>query len=223
MCESAVKTVRFLNTYNKEICDNKCETLINGETGSNSNPTINMVQNLVPHLPGLEKDKIYIISGPFPNYEPVTGHSQLLMATPVSVGATIIAVPSGPPPPPPPTMKPAGSPTAAASQPSQQAASFQPAPPHMLHWDCHHPGGQMLPLRQPVPPVYYNTSSGSGSISESSSTSGDQEGPQLYLQPEYHPVYGHLDMTRELRGMPPQYCHQLGPVYLPQHNGHIPI
>lgn len=136
------------------------------------------------------------------------------MATPVSVGATIIAVPSGPPPPPPPTMKPAGSPTAAASQPSQQAASFQPAPPHMLHWDCHHPGGQMLPLRQPVPPVYYNTSSGkesagwrgptvlvagSGSISESSSTSGDQEGPQLYLQPEYHPVYGHLDMTRELR------------------------
>ena len=98
------------------------------------------------------------ISGPFPNYEPVTGLSQLLMATPVSVGATIIAVPSGPPPPPPPN--PASTKTTGAPAQRGQGPAFSPGQPHMLHWDCQHPGGQMLPLRQPVPPVYYNNSSG---------------------------------------------------------------
>ena len=32
--------------------------------------------------------------------------------------------------------------------------------PHMLHWDAAHPGGQMVPLRQPTLPVYYNTGPG---------------------------------------------------------------
>lgn len=46
---------------------------------------------------------------------------------------------------------------------------------------------------------------GGGSISESSSTSGDQDGevhplrPQLYLQTNYQHIYGHPDMTRAVQ------------------------
>ena len=63
------KTVRFLN--NSEHCDKYSEQKHQGHHVAaqvdnavhNSNPTINMVQNLVPHLPGLDKDKVYVISG----------------------------------------------------------------------------------------------------------------------------------------------------------------
>ena len=71
------------------------------------------------------------------------------MATPVAPGATIIAVPTGSPPN---NVKQ----VAAAAQNGPPGAVFHPVQPHMLHWDCHHPGGRVVPLRQPVPPVYYN-------------------------------------------------------------------
>ena len=87
------------------------------------------------------------------------------MATPVSVGATIIAVPSGPPPP---NTKHIANNT--IEQDSQHAPTFHPVRPHMLHWNCQHPGGQILPLRQPVPPVYYNNSSGKQSPSSEGKT-----------------------------------------------------
>jgi len=85
------KTVRFMGGEN---CD-KCES--SPVEQMHQNP-VSMVQSLVPHLPGLDKDTIYVISGPFPNYDPVNGPSQLLMATPISPGATVVAVPLGPPP-----------------------------------------------------------------------------------------------------------------------------
>ena len=75
------------------------------------------------------------------------------MATQVSVGASVIAVPSGPPQP---NMKHAAN--GRVPQQSQHGPAFHPAQPHMLHWDGQHLGGQILPLRQPVPPVYYNNS-----------------------------------------------------------------
>ena len=63
------KTVRFQNNT-RDICDSKMTAGAvpvvpgqhQGAPGSN-NPAINMVQNLVPHLPGLDKDKVYVISG----------------------------------------------------------------------------------------------------------------------------------------------------------------
>eukprot|EP00092_Neocalanus_flemingeri_P032994 GFUD01035882.1.p1 GENE.GFUD01035882.1~~GFUD01035882.1.p1 ORF type:complete len:303 (+),score=85.90 GFUD01035882.1:234-1142(+) len=85
------KTVRFVNS---ETCD-KCDS---SPTEQIPQSPVAMVQSLVPHLPGLDRDTIYVISGPFPNYDPVNGPSQLLMATPISPGVTVVAVPLGPPP-----------------------------------------------------------------------------------------------------------------------------
>ena len=137
--------------------------------------------------------------GPFPNFDPVSGPSQMLMATPVTAGATIIAVPTGPPPPAHAPPLPPGQNTVkhqsgqqppAAQCGQQQAPVFHPPHPHMLHWDQHHPGGQIIPLRQPCGPVYYNlppggsanssglqspASEGGSCMSESSSTSEDQD------------------------------------------------
>lgn len=136
------------------------------------------------------------ILGPFPNFDPVSGPSQMLMATPVTAGATIIAVPTGPPPPHghQNTVKHQSGhqPPVAPGPQGQQAPVFHPPHPHMLHWDQHHPGGQIIPLRQPCGPVYYNmpgsggstanssglqspASEGGSCMSESSSTSGDQD------------------------------------------------
>jgi len=84
--------VRFVSS---ETCD-KSDTSPTMEQ-MQQNP-VSMVQSLVPHLPGLDRDTIYVISGPFPNYDPVNGPSQLLMATPISPGVTVVAVPLGPPP-----------------------------------------------------------------------------------------------------------------------------
>ena len=47
------KTVRFVTR--DAICDNRVKRV--EATG------VNMVQSLVPHLPGLDKDKVYVISG----------------------------------------------------------------------------------------------------------------------------------------------------------------
>ena len=146
--------------------------------------------------------------GPFPNFDPVSGPSQMLMATPVTSGATIIAVPTGPPPPAHAPQPPHGQqhtikhisgqqsghqpPAAQGSgqHSGQQAPVWHPPHPHMLHWDQLHPGGQIIPLRQPCGPVYYNlppggsanssglqspASEGGSCMSESSSTSGDQD------------------------------------------------
>ena len=133
------------------------------------------------------------VLGPFPNFDPVSGPSQMLMATPVTAGATIIAVPTGPPPPHghQHTVKHQPGHQPPVAQPGQQAPVFHPPHPHMLHWDQHHPGGQIIPLRQPCGPVYYNmpgsggsasssglqspASEGGSCMSESSSTSGDQD------------------------------------------------
>ena len=55
---SGGKTVRFLaSSSDNAQCDNRVK---NREAGS---PALGMVQGLVPHLPGLEKDKVYVISG----------------------------------------------------------------------------------------------------------------------------------------------------------------
>lgn len=188
---SGGKTVRFLaGSSDNTQCDNR--QVKPRDSGARS-PQLNMVQSLVPHLPGLEKDKVYVISGPFPNFDPVSGPSQMLMATPVTAGATIIAVPTGPPPPHghQHTVKHQPGHQPPVAQPGQQAPVFHPPHPHMLHWDQHHPGGQIIPLRQPCGPVYYNMPSPGGSasssglqspaseggscMSESSSTSGDQD------------------------------------------------
>jgi len=208
------------------------------------------VQNLVPHLPGLDKDKIYVISGPFPNFDPMSGPSQLLMATPVSPGATVIAVPMGCPPP---HVKQVGGapqhglpgPAFHPVQPQHglPGPAFHPVQPHMLHWDCQHPAGQIVPLRQPSGPVYYNVpashtssglqspnSEGSGSLSESSSTSGDQEGEALgCLHPmgKYQPIPSMMGLpARHVQGCLPPAYHQLGPVFMPPHHlgpGHFPL
>ena len=53
------KTVRFLAGSSENTqCDNRP-----GHTRGAGSPQLNMVQSLVPHLPGLEKDKVYVISG----------------------------------------------------------------------------------------------------------------------------------------------------------------
>jgi len=49
--------------------------------------------------------------------------------------------------------------------------------PHMLHWDAAHPGGQMVPLRQPTLPVYYNTGPGQHMPGSGSGTSSGLESP----------------------------------------------
>ena len=82
----------------------------------------------------------------------MSGPSQLLMATPVSAGATIIAVPSGPPPPPGPGQHPqCSAPVNKQDQQQQQQQQqqpgspghvFHPPNPQMLHWDNHHPTGE---------------------------------------------------------------------------------
>ena len=55
------KTVRFLaGSSDNTQCDNR--QVKTRDSGAHS-PQLNMVQSLVPHLPGLEKDKVYVISG----------------------------------------------------------------------------------------------------------------------------------------------------------------
>ena len=57
------KTVRFVAGASETQCDNRsAETR---DSGPQRSPQLNMVQSLVPHLPGLEKDKVYVISGIF--------------------------------------------------------------------------------------------------------------------------------------------------------------
>ena len=58
---SGGKTVRFLaGSSDNTQCDNR--QVKPRDSGARS-PQLNMVQSLVPHLPGLEKDKVYVISG----------------------------------------------------------------------------------------------------------------------------------------------------------------
>ena len=54
------KTVRFVAGASETQCDNRSAKT--RDSGAHS-PQLNMVQSLVPHLPGLEKDKVYVISG----------------------------------------------------------------------------------------------------------------------------------------------------------------
>jgi len=68
------------------------------DPGSSGGP-VGVVPSLVPHLPGLDPDALYVISGPFPQYDEGSGISNMvIMATPVPTGVTVVAVPSGPPP-----------------------------------------------------------------------------------------------------------------------------
>ena len=58
---SGGKTVRFVAGSSENTqCDNR--QVKPRDSGARS-PQLNMVQSLVPHLPGLEKDKVYVISG----------------------------------------------------------------------------------------------------------------------------------------------------------------
>ena len=94
---------------------------------------------------------MFCIQGPFPNFDPVSGPSQCLMATPVSAGATIIAVPSGPPPPvhgvngaahgQPQHVTRAPEQQTPVTSPGGQQQVYHPPNPQMLHWDNHHPTG----------------------------------------------------------------------------------
>jgi len=261
------KTVRFVAGASETQCDNRSAKT--RDSGAHS-PQLNMVQSLVPHLPGLEKDKVYVISGPFPNFDPVSGPSQMLMATPVTAGATIIAVPTGPPPQLPHgqqnTVKhQSGQPPVGRGSGQQQAPVFHPPHPHMLHWDQLHPGGQIIPLRQPCGPVYYNlppggsanssglqspASEGGSCMSESSSTSGDQDmseassnghntqmvaspggacvtGKQVFWQPgpSYHQMPPMMPgyphhVRNNFQPGPPQYCHMPAP---PCHMGPVMV
>jgi len=172
------KTVRFVSNDTSDKRDNAPRTQI-------QQSPFDLVQSLVPQLPGLDKDTIYVISGPFPNYDPAHGHSQLLMATPISPGVTVVAVPVGPPPAPCPgpvnhtiphhmpahSCKNTGShKTRRDLKPPQPMSSTHP--PQMLHWDTHHPVGQTMPLRQPNPPVYYNVPSNTSSGLQSPASDG---------------------------------------------------
>jgi len=183
----ARKTVRFMNSDN----GNKCGNLTMEQMQKNP---VAMMQSLVPQLPGLDRDTLYVISGPFPNYDPAHGHSQLLMATPISPGVTVVAVPTGPP------LQLCPGPvnhtishnmpahTCNNTGPQKQRRDLKPPqpmssphPPHMLHWDTHHPVGQTIPLRQPNPPVYYNVPShtSSGLQSPASQTSCMSDGSSM--------------------------------------------
>ena len=58
---SGGKTVRFVAGSSENTqCDNR---QVKTRDSGPRNPQLNMVQSLVPHLPGLEKDKVYVISG----------------------------------------------------------------------------------------------------------------------------------------------------------------
>jgi len=73
---------------------------------------VSMVQSLVPHLPGLDPETLYVISGPFPqeagssmstapNSTGTVGSGTptvLITATPLPAGIAVVARPSGPPP-----------------------------------------------------------------------------------------------------------------------------
>jgi len=202
------KTVRFVSS---ETCDRNERTPVEPIPQS----PVSMVQSLVPHLPGLDKDTIYVISGPFPNYDPVSGPSQLLMATPVTPGATVVAVPLGPPPPGAPrhntrhpgptTQRPKmtrgprpGLPAPTMYHPQHQhqhpAQHPSPAPhsPHMLHWDQYHPVGQTIPLRQPNPPVYYNVPSPNSSGLQSPGSDGSSMSCSDISEDQEEPTNGHI-------------------------------
>jgi len=137
---------------------------------------MDMVKSLVSQLPGLDRDTVYVISGPFPNYDPAHGHSQLIMATPISPGVTVVAVPSVPPSctplPPVPGNIHVNQKTACSHVDKTRMNTRTPQPPHMLHWDTHHPVGQTMPLRQPNPPVYYNVPSNTSSGLQSPASDG---------------------------------------------------
>lgn len=69
------------------------------DPGSSGGP-VGVVPSIVPHLPGLDPEALYVISGPFPQYDEGSGISNMvIMATPVPTGVTVVAVPSGPAPP----------------------------------------------------------------------------------------------------------------------------
>jgi len=203
------KTVRFVSS---ETCDRNERTPV--EPAISQSP-VSMVQSLVPHLPGLDKDTIYVISGPFPNYDPVSGPSQLLMATPVTPGATVVAVPLGPPPAGAPRHHTAhqGNPGQCAVTPPQkhkmrrgprpilgppamyhpQQPPQQPSPaPHMLHWDQFHPVGQTIPLRQPNPPVYYNVPSPNSSGLQSPGSDGSSMSCSDISEDQEESTTGHM-------------------------------
>ena len=61
------KTVRFMNNNNNNIeKQQQSAQLYNAapqQQQHNIHPVHGMVQQLVPHLPGLDKDKVYVISG----------------------------------------------------------------------------------------------------------------------------------------------------------------
>lgn len=64
-----------------------------------SSPAANIIQNLAPHLPGMDPNSVYIVSGPFTYFDPQqNSYTGMLVAQPVPQGASVVAVPCGAPP-----------------------------------------------------------------------------------------------------------------------------
>jgi len=238
------KTVRFVNS---ETCDRNERTPVEPIP---QNP-VSMVQSLVPHLPGLDKDTIYVISGPFPNYDPVSGPSQLLMATPVTPGATVVAVPLGPPPPGPRQHAPPHTNNTSTAEQGKvkrgprpclpgpmyhpQHPVQHPAPhsPHMLHWDAYHPVGQTIPLRQPNPPVYYNVPSHNSSGLQSPGSDGSSMSCSDISEDQEDSNSGHMvhgpnmcyfqPNMNPMMGCPPHLRNYQGPTQYINLNQHGPV
>jgi len=194
-------------------------------------PGPEMVPSLLPHLPGLDPQALYVISGPFPQQEEGGGApNMVIMATPVPQGVTVVAVPAGHPPAPGRSgvltgqfpAGPPGPPSCAPPTPQPQGPGPQGAPRpsrlHLIHWDLAHPAGHPIPLRQPNPPVYYSVEPPSGSqsptmsCSDLSEDSTSQEAGH-WAYPPYPPCPPWLGQPYPCQ--PPAY-HQPQP-YMPPH------
>ena len=98
----------------------------------------------------------------------------------------------------------------------------------MMHWDMAHPAGQPIPLRQPLPPVYYNvpppadnTPSGSQSpTSMSCSDLSSEDSGSNHENQGHYPCPGQYQFPHHQQ-YPAQYlpgCHQQFHAAFPANN-----
>jgi len=190
-------------------------------------PHVSMVQAIVPHLPGLDPQSLYVISGPFPHQDPTNGTSSgMLMATPLPPGATVVAVPSGPPPPVPGPVQLTKDLTTPIPQPQRVIPCRQetvprrlhPSVPHVMHWDTHHPTGHPIPLRQPNPPVFFNQPS--RSLSPSTGSLSSMCSSDLSSEDSGSNHEGQVDLAKQMANinLGSQQQHQMGNMHPIQMN-----
>jgi len=97
---------------------------------------------------GFPPNQVFVLSGPYPSQDHCCG---IMIAHPVPPGATVIAKP----------IIPGVSHTHAHNMPVPVPYQIMPEhvknsfAPKMMVWNNHHPEGQLLPLRQPEPAVYF--------------------------------------------------------------------